>query len=291
VYETRWKSLASDRVIEIDPKLFSCLDSGNSWKQEWKMEKVTRRDMLGRSSLLVASLGGGLPLVSTSDELGGTNRKLKVVVAGAHPDDPESGCGGTIALYSDRGHEVVILYLTRGEAGIQGTSTQEAAAIRTAECQKACAILKARPAYAGQIDGNTEVNRSRYDDFRKILGAEHPDVVFTHWPIDTHRDHRAASLLVYDAWLESGRKFALYYFEVDQGEQTQVFHPTHYVNISLTESRKRAACFAHASQQPETTFYPLHEMMNRFRGMECGVGLAEGFVRHCQNHETGVPEP
>jgi LmbE family N-acetylglucosaminyl deacetylase len=253
--------------------------------------KVTRRDLLRSSPLLVPSLGGELPLVSTSNEPGRTNRKLKVVVAGAHPDDPESGCGGTIALYSDQGHEVVILYLTRGEAGIQGRSMQEAAAIRTAECQKACAILKARPVYADQIDGHTEVNRSRYDDFRKILEAERPDVVFTHWPIDTHRDHRATSLLVYDAWLQSGRKFALYYFEVDQGEQTQVFHPTQYVNISLTESRKRAACFAHVSQQPAITFYPLHEMMNRFRGMECGVGLAEGFVLHCQNHDTGVPEP
>ena len=251
---------------------------------------MTRRDVIGRSSILVASLGGALPLACSSSELGGTNRKLKVVVVGAHPDDPESGCGGTIALYSDGGHEVVVLYLTRGEAGIPGMSMQETAAIRTAECQKACAILKARPVFVGQIDGNTEVNNSRYEDFRTILEAEHPDVVFTHWPIDTHRDHRAASLLVYDAWLESGRKFALYYFEVDQGEQTQVFQPTNYVNISLTESRKRAACFAHASQHPQTTFYPLHEVMNRFRGMECGVGLAEGFVRHCQDPETGVPK-
>lgn len=216
-------------------------------------------------------------------------RKLKIVVVGAHPDDPESGCGGSIALYSDQGHEVAILYLTRGEAGIQGASMQEAAAIRTAESLKACGILKARPVFAGQIDGNTEVNRSRYDDFRKLLEAERPDVVFTHWPIDTHRDHRAASLLVYDAWNQGGRNFDLYYFEVDQGEQTQIFHPTHYVDIANGLDRKKAACFAHASQHPETDFWPLHEAMDRFRGMECGVKDAEGFVRHCQNAERAVP--
>jgi LmbE family N-acetylglucosaminyl deacetylase len=245
--------------------------------------------MLGRSSLLVASLGAALPVADANSPAAESSRKLKIVVVGGHPDDPESGCGGAIALYADQGHEVTILYLTRGEAGIKGSTLQEAAAIRTAECRKACEILKARPLFAGQIDGNTELNRARYDDFRKILDAEHPDIVFTHWPVDTHRDHRAASLLTYDAWLHGGRQFDLYYFEVDQGEQTQIFHPTHYVDINQTLSRKQAACFAHASQHPATEFWPLHEAMNHFRGMECGVKDAEGFVRHCQNPETDVP--
>jgi LmbE family N-acetylglucosaminyl deacetylase len=256
------------------------------------VKKKTRREMLRQSSQLIASMGAGLPLLSenVAGEVSSASHKQKIVVAGAHPDDPESGCGCTVALYSDAGHDVGLLYLTRGEAGIPGKSAQEAAAIRSSESQKACSILKARPIFAGQIDGNTEVNRSRYENFRKLLQNEHPDIVFTHWPIDTHRDHRVISLLVYDAWIESGRKFDLYYFEVDQGDQTQHFHPTNYVDITQTESRKRAACLAHASQQPETSFYPLHERMHRFRGMECGRELAEGFVRHCQSLDTSVPE-
>ena len=256
------------------------------------MKQFTRRAILEKTALAAASGGIGLPLLSSEarSEPSDMSRMLKVMVCGAHPDDPESGCGGTAALYSDLGHDVAMLYLTRGEAGIEGKSAQEAAAIRTAECQKACAILRARPIFAGQIDGNTEVSPSRYDDFRKILQAEHPDIVFTHWPIDTHRDHRSASLLVYDVWVGSGRKFDLYYFEVDQGSQTQLFHPTNYVDIGRTEGRKRAACFAHASQQPEQGFYQLHDRMNRFRGMEAGCELAEGFVRHFQNVGLSVPE-
>jgi LmbE family N-acetylglucosaminyl deacetylase len=218
----------------------------------------------------------------------GAEKKARIIVVGAHPDDPESGCGGTIALYTSLGHEVIILYLTRGEAGIEGKTLQEAAAIRTAEAEKACAILKARPAFAGQIDGDTEVNRAQYANFRKLLENHNPDIVLTHWPIDSHRDHRAASLLVYDAWLEGGKKFGLYYFEVDQGSQTQIFHPTHYVDITETEARKKAACLAHVSQQPETTFYPLHDRMSRFRGMETGVSHAEGFVRHNQSRVSEV---
>ena len=242
--------------------------------------KITRREMLGGSALLVGS-AASLPALGLERDEAATE-KVRIVVVGGHPDDPESGCGGAIALYTNLGHEVTILYLTRGEAGIEGKSHEEAAAIRTAESEKACAILKARPMFAGQIDGDTEVNRARYDSFHKILESARPDIVLTHWPIDTHRDHRVASLMAYDAWLEGGRKFALYYYEVMRGEQTQVFEPTHYVDITQTESRKRAACLAHASQHPETDFYPQHDMMNRFRGMEIGVKYAEGFVLHNQ---------
>ncbi len=148
--------------------------------------------------------------------------------------------------------------------------------------------MNARPVFAGQIDGDTELNPSRYGDFRKILDNEHPNLVLTHWPIDTHRDHRAASLLVYHAWFHSEKKFELYYYEFMLGEQSQVFEPTHDVDITVTESRKRAATFAHSSQLRETTFYLFHEMMHRFRGMENGVKLAEAFVRHPHNRESDI---
>jgi LmbE family N-acetylglucosaminyl deacetylase len=256
------------------------------------MNRISRRTVLGRlgqtGGVVGAAAAAGLPLVGASGEESAAKRKLKVVVIGGHPDDPESGCGGTIARYSDLGHEVVIIYLTRGEAGIPGKSHDEAAAIRSAESQRACEILKARPIFVGQIDGATEVNAERYDQFHKLLEAERPDLVFTQWPIDSHRDHRVASLMSYDALLRSKEKFELYYFEVEQGEQTQDFRPTNYVDITATEPRKRAACFAHASQDP-AGFYALHEMMNRFRGIESGAKFAEGFVRHVQRDSAWLP--
>jgi N-acetylglucosamine malate deacetylase 1 len=207
---------------------------------------------------------------------------LKVVVVGAHPDDPESIAGGTMALFAEEGHEVVALYLTRGEAGISGRTHDEAAAIRTAEARAACAILKARALFAGQIDGATGVAPARYEEMRSILGEERPNLVITHWPIDTHRDHRAASLLVYDAWLASGKRFGLFYTEAMTGAQTQAFQPTHYVDISAVEPLKRRACFAHVSQDP-AEFYAHHEKMHGFRGLEAGCALAEAFSRHPQD--------
>ena len=63
--------------------------------------------------------------------------KKKIVCVGGHPDDPESGCGGTLAKLAAAGHEVTIIYLTKGEAGIPGKSNDEAAAIRRLEATNA----------------------------------------------------------------------------------------------------------------------------------------------------------
>jgi LmbE family N-acetylglucosaminyl deacetylase len=227
-------------------------------------------------------LGAGLAHPAAAD-----GRKLRLAVVGAHPDDPESGCGGTLARYAALGHEVFTVYLTRGEAGIAGKSHEEAARIRTREAEEASKILGARPVFVGQVDGATELNRRRYEEFRQVLAPIAPDIVLAHWPIDTHRDHRIASLLAYDAWQNATRKFALYYFEVMTGEQTQNFAPTHHVDITAVEAKKRASCFAHASQQPDE-FYAAHDAMNRFRGAECQVKYAEAFVAYARNPESGT---
>jgi LmbE family N-acetylglucosaminyl deacetylase len=204
-------------------------------------------------------------------------RKLNVVCVGGHPDDPESGCGGVLARYSESGHRVSILYLTRGERGIPGKSLDEAAAIRTAEAQEACRILGAHPIFAGQIDGATELNQSRVADFSKLLAAEKPDIVFTQWPIDTHMDHQIAGLLTLRAFY-AGRRFEVYFYEVNAGAQTQSFRPTDYVDITAVREKKKAALFAHKSQHGEEIYSRHHEVMENFRGREARITAAEAFV-------------
>src|SRR4051794_4729979 len=71
------------------------------------------------------------------------SRKFKIIITGGHPGDPEYGCGGTVARLTAAGHEVVLLYLNDG-------AWETSAEIRMAEAKKACEILKARPAWAGQ---------------------------------------------------------------------------------------------------------------------------------------------
>jgi LmbE family N-acetylglucosaminyl deacetylase len=244
---------------------------------------MKRRDLLKTSGILAGgSLFPNLVPDRFPRKAKNSSGKLNVIVSGGHPDDPETGCGGTIAWLSSLGHQVYSLYLTRGEAGIPGTPHEKTASVREAEARRACEILGSKPVFFGQIDGNTYINREAYDQMVSTLKDLGPDLVFTQWPIDTHPDHRVASLLVYQAWLTGGKSFPLFYYEVLTGNQTQAFTPTDYVDItSFTEVKKKAA-FAHESQRP-SEWYHEHEQMSLFRGLESGVTHAEAFVAHPQN--------
>jgi N-acetylglucosamine malate deacetylase 1 len=81
----------------------------------------------------------------------------------------------------------------------------------------------------------------------------------------------------HDAWQKSGRKFALYYYEVSEGEDTMQFSPNRYLDIARMESRKKAGCYAHASQTPDR-YCDLQDQVARFRGLESGNTRAEAFV-------------
>jgi LmbE family N-acetylglucosaminyl deacetylase len=211
---------------------------------------------------------------------------LKIIVAGGHPGDPECGCAGTISRYTALGADVVLLYLNRGEGYCGGAILSRCAGIRTVEAQNACRILKARAVFAAQYDGRAVVDNAHYEDFGRLLAAERPDAVFTQWPIDSHRDHRAVSALTLDAWLKSGKGFGLYYYEV--AEDTSMFSPAEYVDISSVEAPRSAACYAHVSQQPDK-WYPKQVEITRARGRASGFSQAEGFLRHPESKRIVLP--
>jgi len=240
------------------------------------MENSSRRGFVKNSLAGIGFLASPSLLTSEMDE---QKDPLKIVCVGGHPDDPESGCGGTLAKFANTGHSVTIIYLTRGEAGISEKSNEEAALIRTNEAIAACKILNAKPVFAGQIDGATIINNEWVKKLQTILAAEKPDIVFTHWPIDSHKDHQVASLLTIQCWVRTDQKFDLYFFEVCTGEQTMTFKPTDYIDITSTQEQKRKAVYCHLSQDPPGIYDCGHEIMEKFRGVEMGVKAAEGFVR------------
>ena len=237
-------------------------------------------DDLTRRGFVKGSLAAASPmLLPLSVASGQTNAApIAVVCVGGHPDDPESGCGGALARYAALGHRVTIVYLTRGERGIDGKSLAEAARIRTAECEVACKIIGAQPVFFGQIDGATEVTQGHVDAMTKLLTRYDPDIIFAHWPVDTHMDHQVASILTIRAWMRL-QKPSLYFFEVNSGSQTEGFLPNEYVDITEVVEQKKRALFAHVSQDGEAIWREHHQLMAQWRGREFGVTAAEGFVR------------
>ena len=245
---------------------------------------LTRRTFVKQSALAAVT---SLPLASNS-ETRSVPASLKIVCVSAHPDDPESGCGGTLARYAALGHAVTIVYLTRGERGIEGKSLDEAARIRTAECDAACRIIGAKPAFFGQIDGATEVTRAQVDAMQRLLATQTPDVLYTHWPVDTHMDHQVASMLTIRAWMNLKTPL-LYFFEVDTGSQTEGFLPNTYVDVSPVLDQKKRALFAHVSQDGQGIWREHHEVMAQWRGREAGVAAAEAFVHLNRDQTSALP--
>jgi LmbE family N-acetylglucosaminyl deacetylase len=241
-------------------------------------EKSARREFIKFATIGLGGLSIRPVLPADGKISGEADKSLNIICVGAHPGDPEFGCGGTMAKYAGAGHRVSFLYLTRGEAYDSKIPYSEAAALRTKEAEISCGILNAKPLFAGQIDGNTILSKEKNDETAKFILSLNPDLVFTHWPLDSHPDHQVSGLLALTTWIKSSKKFELYFYEVNTGSETMSFTPTDYVDIGDVRDKKKAAMFAHKTQDPENVYNNFFKAMEEFRGLEAGVNAAEGFI-------------
>jgi len=213
------------------------------------------------------------------------------VAIGAHPDDPEAGAGGTLLRLRDAGHRITVIYMTRGETekGAANVGT-----VREKEARAACALLGATPVFLGERGGTLEVTQRTATALGHLLRELAPDVIYSHWPLDTHFEHQATGVLTLRAVFEQQIRASIYFYEVETGTQTIGFSPTVLVDITKTRERKLAALKAHESQNPEERIYEhYHLHMERWRGRELDVSAAEGFVvlasLRSESHVEGLP--
>jgi LmbE family N-acetylglucosaminyl deacetylase len=201
-------------------------------------------------------------------------KKLRIVVFGAHPDDPESGAGGLVALLSLEGHEVISAYGTcfRGDRAI---GSEPEGVVRRREAAAACRVLGAQAHFFDYAHENLESDRATESAVARWLEETHPDIVVTHWPLDTHPNHHTVSSLVWQAYQPQGG-WNLYFFEVMTGRQSLGFRPELYLDISSVRAKKKEALDCHQSQKPEA-IWAFHDGMHRARGAECGAPFAEAY--------------
>jgi N-acetylglucosamine malate deacetylase 1 len=220
-------------------------------------------------------LGCCLPASGGPGSGAAKEKKLRVVVFGAHPDDPESGGGGLIALLTQKGHEVIVGYATcyRGGRKIGGESE---AVVRRREATAACQLLGARPHFFDYPHEKLVADEPTLKAVSTWLEKVQPDVVVTHWPLDTHPNHHVASSLVWQCYLQQ-KKWSLYFFEVMTDQQTLLYHPGLYLDIGQVRDLKHRALACHESQKPEE-IWQVHDAMHRRRGKECGVNYAEAYT-------------
>jgi bacillithiol biosynthesis deacetylase BshB1 len=126
--------------------------------------------------------------------------KIDVLAIGAHPDDVELGCGGTVALLARKGLMVGILHLTRGEAGTRGTTDE-----RRAEAESAGAVLGVSTVeFLDCGDGGLRTGASEEDQLIAALRRLQPELVLGPAPSDRHPDHGRAHRLIVDSCFYAG---------------------------------------------------------------------------------------
>ncbi len=220
--------------------------------------------------------------------------KGSVLVIVAHPDDPEFGCGGSIARWVEAGREVRYVLCTSGDKGSwdPAISPGQMAAVREQEQMEAAAELGVRECiFLRHLDGEVEASLAMRREISMLLRQYRPQTVVTHDPYlhyQLHPDHRAVGTVVMDA-IAAARDIG--YFPEQLNEEISahrvkdllLFRPqevNYWVDISPTYERKVAALRRHASQVGRIE--NLEERM-RERAQSAAQGseyeLAESFQR------------
>ena len=197
-------------------------------------------------------------------------KKMNILAIGAHPDDIEFGCGGSLIKYADRGHHLFLLIMTQGGLGAPNK-------VRKDEQLAAQEILGIRRIFWGDYeDTYLEVNKDVISQVENVIAEIKPDFIFCHFPDDTHQDHRHLAQVVISATRYI--RNVLFY----EGPTTQNFDPQIFIDISDTLDRKIQALEAHRSQIRKTniedlTISELARSTANFRGTQGRVMFAEAF--------------
>jgi len=195
----------------------------------------------------------------------------RALVVGAHPDDIEFGCAGTVAVWVDEGWDVRYLIVTSGQKGVQDAASDPEAfgRVREAESRDAAAAVGVTDVtFLGYMDSEVaaadwlalrrDLSREfrRHRPHRMIVGD--PELLPTDRFVN-HPDHRAVSTAMLDITMTGGTTAAIFpELEIDEGlppwrdlEEVWLSGPTggsRFVDVSTPFERRIAALRAHVSQ-------------------------------------------
>jgi LmbE family N-acetylglucosaminyl deacetylase len=230
---------------------------------------------------------------------------MKALAIGCHPDDVEIFCAGTLALLQDKGWEVAIGIVAKGDCGSMEMGRREISAVRHEEAVKAAALMGAELYFMGQNDLHVEASPAARRIATEVVRKANPDLVITHPPSDYMTDHEMASRLARDAcFCSSAPNFetedadpapptrgipALVYCSPPEGIDLfgRPAPVQFFVNVESKMELKRDMLACHASQrnwlrdQHGIDQYIIEmEHWAQAQGERAGLGFAEGFHQH-----------
>lgn len=217
---------------------------------------------------------------------------MNVLAIGAHPDDLEILCGGTLARYAAAGDSVTMVTIANGNLGTVDLDRETIAKVRLKEAEAAAAIIGARFECLGVSDVEVLPDLETKSKLTALIRRVRPDLILAHSPDDYMHNHRNASMLAVDASFDA----TIPNIKSDQPHMADLlpimfmdtvtgvgFQPAEYVDITEHFETKRRMLACHESQaawiaaHDKADLISVMEVHSRFRGIQAGVRYAEGF--------------
>ena len=201
-----------------------------------------------------------------------------VLAVGAHADDVEIGCGGTVARHTKNGDNVVILVMTESSYSYYDGTVLRSKEEGVSEEENAAKVLGAKLINLGFETKTVPYSRESVEAINEVIDKYEIDVIYTHWYHDSHQDHRRTTQSV----LSAGRyvkNILMYEPEYPAGRSYSGFHNQYYVDITPTFEQKMEALKQHKSQIKKygNDFLGAVEARARHRGYEIRSKYAECF--------------
>ena len=220
------------------------------------------------------------------------DKQLDILAFGAHPDDVELSCGGTIAKHVALGSRVGIVDLTRGELGTRGS-----AAIRDKEAAKAGQILGVEMRHNMNFkDGFFQNDESHQIEIIKIIREYRPRIVLANAIQDRHPDHKRAADLVSTACFLAGLpkietaqeawrpEFVYHYIQFEEIEAEFVVDISEFMTQKMQAVKAFSSQFFDASSDEPETIISSQGFLDSIKYRAANLGrlsrtkYAEGFT-------------
>ena len=201
---------------------------------------------------------------------------MNVLALGAHFDDIEIGCGGTIAKHRKNGDNVIALVITDSKYNNHDGTLVRDRETAFKEGQKAAKILGYDLHCLNYKTKEVEFNSKLIEDINKIIDAYEINLIYTHWDSDVHQDHQATG----KATLSAGRKINnILMYQSNLYPNTRPFHKNYYVDISQQIDLKIQAIKAHKSEVKKfgADWVDFWADEAKYNGRKVGVSHAESF--------------
>ena len=206
--------------------------------------------------------------------LGLNGKKMNVFALGAHPDDIEIGCGGTLSHLHNEGYNILAVTFSRGEKGLSQQIRRNNIRIKeTQEAMKTLGSIRTKCYNLPDTKLRDHIHKMR-DIIEEIVQQFEPDLIFTHSSKDIHQDHRA----VHEATIVAMQHRTCSILCYENCRTDSSFSPSFFVSLDGVLDKKITALKTHKTQNGKFYVDPDVILANAvFRGSQARLRFAEGF--------------